>query len=382
MNSNPSNKKLNLHNVTQRLALLGFSQSKLAAELGVSRQAVSKWMSDKMFPRPRKLLRLARLLDLPFDEIVMRIESEYEPVVAFRKKGSHKIAPAYIENAKDMGSLLEKLVPYLPFDKFSRPPSLIDPTLNYKYIHEITKEIRADIGAILGSEISFKSLISFFNKYHAVLIPIFWGSKKQHENALHIFLPKTMTTWIYLNLDSKIHDFKFWMAHELGHVKSPEFKGDEAEGFAEDFAGALLIDEETAHKEYIHLRRLRTVPKQINRLKQVARNLVISPITVYYEINKYAKHTNKPEIDLETNDKIFRAATVFNRESKTVSQVLFDNRKPRPSEYISCAKETFQSPFFDALKSFLKGNKTSAGFVQGILNLPLTDAQHLYEELC
>lgn len=382
MNSNHSNKKLNLRNVTQRLALLGFSQSRLASELGVSRQAVSKWMKNEKFPRPGKLLELARLLEMPFDEIVTRIESEYEPVVAFRKKGRHKIAPDYAKNAKEMGSLLERLVPYLPFDKFSRPPSLIDPILDYEYIHKITREIRADIGAGPESEISFESLISFFSTYHAVIIPVFWGSKKQHENALHIFLPKTMTTWIYLNLDSKIHDFKFWMAHELGHVKSPQLKGDEAEDFADAFAGALLIEQETADKEYDHLRRLRAVPKQINRLKQVARNLVISPITAYYEINKYAKHTNNPKIDLETNSEIFKAATVFNKRSKTVSQVLFNNRKPRPLEYISCPKEIFQSPFFDALKNFLKENNKSAGFVQSILNLPLADAQHLYEELC
>jgi transcriptional regulator with XRE-family HTH domain len=361
---------------------LGFSQSKLASELGVSRQAVSKWMRDKVFPRPRKLLRLARLLDLSFDEIVTRIESEYEPVVAFRKKGRHKIAPDYIKNAKDMASLLEKLVPYLPFDRFYSPPSLIDPILDYEYIHKITREIRSDIGAGPESEISFKSLISFFSKYHAVLIPVFWGSKKQHENALHIFLPKTMTTWIYLNLDSRIHDFKFWMAHELGHVKSPKLKGAEAEDFAEDFAGALLIDQEKASKEYVRLRRLRTIPKQINRLKQVARNLVVSPITVYCEINKYTKHTNNPKIDLETNREIFKADTVFNKRSKTVSQVLFDNRRPKPSEYISCPKEMFQSPFFDILRSYLKENKKSAGFVQSILSLPLADAQHLYEELC
>jgi len=381
MNSTRS-KKLNLDHVTSRLASLGFSQSKLASELGVSRQAVSKWMKNEKLPRPEKLLRLASLLELSFDEIVTRIESEHEPVVAFRKKGRHKIAPEYIKNARDMGSLLEKLVPYLPFGKFYSPPSLIEPILDYEYIHKVTGEIRSDIGAGPESEISFESLISFFSKYHAVLIPVFWGSKKQHENALHIFLPGTMTTWIYLNLDSKIHDFKFWMAHELGHVKSPKLKGDDAEDFADAFAGALLIDKETASKEYVRLRRLRTAPKQINRLKQVARNLVISPLTVYYEINKYAKHTNDREIDLETNREVFKAATVFNRQSKTVSQVLFNNKKPRPSEYISCPKEIFHSPFFAVLKAFLKENKKSAGFVQSILNLPLADAQHLYEELC
>lgn len=377
-----SNKELNVKKIAEKLDSLGLSQSNLASELHVSREAVSKWMKNEKFPRAEKVLRLAKLLKLHFDEIVTKIEPEGGPVIAFRKKGSHKISKDYIEDAKYMGSLLEKLVPYLPFDDFYRPPSLMDPNLDFDYIHKITKEIRANIGAAGKSEIPFQSLIIFFSQYRAVIIPVFWGSREQHENALHIYLPKTMTTWIYLNLDSKIHDFKFWMAHELGHVISPDLKGDKAEDFADAFAGALLIDEETAESEYIHLRQLGTIPKQINRIKAIAQDLVVSPITVYYEINKYAKHTKKPEIDLETNRAIFKATTVFGKQFKTVSQILFNNRKPAPAEYISCPKEVFQSPFFDALRTFLKESKRSAGFIQNILSLPLADAQLLYEELC
>ncbi len=382
MNRILPNKELNIKNITEKLESMGLSQSNLASELGVSREAISKWMKNQKFPRPEKLIKLAHRLKLSFDEIVVRLPSEGEPVIAFRKKGRHKISDDYIEAAKYTGSLLEKLVPYLPFDNLSRPPSLIDPTLDYEYIHGITKEIRVDIGATGTSEISFRRLISFFNQYHAVIIPVFWGNKDQHENALHIYLPKTMTTWIYLNLDSKIHDFKFWMAHELGHVKSPDLKGDEAEDFADAFAGALLIDEETAKREYIQMCRLRTIPKQINRLKETAENLVVSPITVYYEINKYARHINKSELDLKKNRAIYKATTVFNKQFNTVSQSLFKSKKPTASEYISCPGSLFQSPFFDALRSFLRENKKSAGFIQSVLNLPLADAQYLYEELC
>jgi len=382
MKNNFPNKKLNLENIAGKLESMGLSQSKLASELGVSREAVSKWMQNEKLPRPEKLLRLAHLLKLSFSDIVIKVASEDEPIIAFRRKGRHKIPEDYVETAKYMGSLLEKLVPYLPFDKFSRPPSLIDPKPDYGYIHKITKEVRANIGATGTSEISFQSLISFFNQHHAVLIPVFWGNKQQHENALHVYLPKSMTTWIYLNLDSKMHDFKFWMAHELGHVKSPDLKGDEAEDFADDFAGALLIDEETARNEYIQMCRLGTIPYQINRIKEIAEKLVVSPITVYYEINKYARHINKPEIDLETNHAIYKAAMVFNKQFGTVSQYLFTNKKPTASEYISCPKKVFQSPFFDALESYLKENRKPAGFIQSILNLPLTDAHYLYEELC
>lgn len=382
MQSKRPDKELNIKNITEKLESMGLTQSTLASELGVSRQIISNWMRKEKFPRPEKLLRLARALKLSFDEIVVKVPAEDEPVIAFRKKGGHKISGQYIESAKYMGSLLEMLVPYLPFDHFSRPPSLIDPSTGYAYIHQVTRQLRKEMGATSVSEIPFQRLISFFNQHHAVIIPVFWGNKDQHENALHICLPKTMTTWIYLNLDSRIHDFKFWMAHELGHVKSPDLKGDDAEDFADAFAGALLIDEETAEKEYEGMLRLRTQPERINRIKEIAEDLVVSPLTVYYEINKHAKYRNKPVIDLEANKEIYRATTVFNRRFHTVSESLFKHKKPTAAEYMSCAKEVFQSPFFDALVSFLKDTKKSAGFIQSLLNLPLADAQYLHEELC
>lgn len=375
-------RELNIKKITDKLEAMGLTQSKLASELGVSRQIISNWLKKEKFPRPEKLLRLAKILKLSFDEIVVRIVTEEEPLIAFRKKGRHKISKDYIESAKYMGSLLEKLVPYLPFDRFSRPPSLINPNQRYEYIHQVTKEIRKEIGATGTSEIPFQSLISFFNQYRAVIIPVFWGNRDQHENALHIYLPKTMTTWIYLNLDSRIHDFKFWMAHELGHVKSPDLKGNDGEDFADSFAGALLVDQETAENEYIQMHQLRTIPKQINRLKEIAEKLVVSPLTVYFEINKYARHINEPEIDLETNKAIYKATTVFNRRFHTVSEHLFKNKKPTAVEYISCSKKSFQSPFFEALIPFLKDTKKSAGFIQNLLNLPLADAHYLHEELC
>ena len=136
-----SNKELNVKKITEKLDSLGLSQSNLASELHVSREAVSKWMKNEKFPRAEKLLRLAKLLKLSFDEIVAKKQPEGGPIIAFRKKGSHKISKDYIEDAKYMGFLLEKLVPYLPFDDFYRPSSLMDPKLDYGYIHKITKKI-------------------------------------------------------------------------------------------------------------------------------------------------------------------------------------------------------------------------------------------------
>ena len=92
MGSRAPNKRLNLERINLQLEKLGLTQAQVSSELGVSREAVSNWLKNKKFPRPDKLLRLARFLQLSFDEIVTKIETVDEPVVAFRKKGSHKIS--------------------------------------------------------------------------------------------------------------------------------------------------------------------------------------------------------------------------------------------------------------------------------------------------
>lgn len=373
--------KLNIEKINQKCQELGFTQTKLSKELDVTREAVSQWLKGEKFPRPDKLLRLAQVLKLNFSELVKKVSLENEPVVAFRKKGAHKITPEYIEQAKDMGRILKHLVPHLPFDNLSQPASLIRPLTDYPYIQKVVNKVRNEINVQEGDAIDFSHLIKFFNELHAVLIPVLWGSKDKHENALHIYLPESMTTWIYLNLDCKIHDFKFWMAHELGHVYAPDLKDDEGEEFADSFAGGFLFPEKLAEREYTQLRRLNNIGCMINHIKGIAEKLVVSPLTVYYEINKYANYSNKPVIDLESNKEIFKANINFNKQFKTLSEVVFGSKSPSPAKYIACAKEEFGSPFFDALKAYIADNRKSASFIQSILNIPILDAQNIYEEL-
>ncbi len=374
-------KKLKSVNVNSKLTECGWSQSNLASEIGVSRETVSKWLKNEKFPRPAKLLKLAKVLSLSFDDLVLKLDVSKEPVVAFRKKGGHKISPDYLEAAKDKGFLLEQLVPFLPYDCQTRPPSLIDPIDEYEYVQRVAERVRNEINSTASTVIEFGDLISFFSQHHAVIIPVLWGNKNNHENALHVFLPSSMTTWIYLNLDSKVHDFKFWMAHELGHVKTPDLRGEEAENFADSFAGALLVPQEVAEKEYIHLRRLKSTPQQIARIKELAKELIVSPLTIYFEINKAATNFGKPTIDLEKDKAIYRVNNHFCSQYQSIAESLFDQIPPAPKDYISCAKSSFNSPFFDALSTLLIKRKKSVGFMQTILDLSPADAHLLYDEL-
>lgn len=374
-------RKLNTCKMEERAERLGLTQAKLAGIVGVSRETVSQWMKGDKSPRPDKLLKLAMALGLSFNDIVLTSPSVNEPIVAFRKKGSHKITEQYLDEARDTGRVLVNLVPYLPFEKFVKPQTLIRPLNEYKYIQSVAGIIREKIGKASEETIDFQDLIDIFNTLNAVIIPVLWGSKDKHENALHIYLPESMTTWIYLNLDCHIHDFKFWMAHELGHVLAPELREDEGEDFADAFAAALLVPREIASAEYPYLRRSKLISHQINHIKTVAEKLCVSPLTIYWEINKYALENRLPKIDLETNQEIFKANTNFNKAYKTVSMCLFGDRTPSPSQYIQCATKHFNSPFFNAMKTYLRENQKSSSFVQSVLRMSLLDARNIYEAL-
>lgn len=370
--------KLNIEKLSSQAEALGHNQSSLAKVLGVSRETVSQWFKQEKYPRPDKLLKLARLLELSFSELVIKLPAPNEPVVAFRKKGAHKITPEYVEQARDMGRILETLVPYLPFDDLAQPATLRKPVNEYEYVHKAARRVRVEIGVHEEDEIHFDKLIDFFGRLHAVLIPVLWEHKDKHENALHIHLPESLTTWIYLNLDCKLHDFKFWMSHELGHVLAPQLQGDEGEDFAEAFAGALLVPRELAENEYARLARLPVVGAKVNRIKDIAERLVISPVTVFMEINKFAEWSNQPALEFD----IHGANANFNKSFQPVSEILFGTKEPSPSRYVACAREDFNSPFFDILRTYLKTHRKSASFVQSILNIPFLDAQNVYEELC
>lgn len=381
MEQTTTNKKLNLNSIESSLQTLGLTQTNVAKTLGASRQTVSQWLKGVKFPRPAKLLQLSKLLQLPFDDLIIKTNTSLEPIVAFRKKGHHKISDAYLEDAKDKGYLLQQLVDYLPFDNLSRPPSLINPQLDYNYIQQATNRVRQDINKTVWDEIRFEDLINFFIDHHAVIIPVFWGNVDHHQNALHVYLPASMTTWIYINLDSRIHDFKFWMAHELGHVKTPELRQDVSEDFADHFAAALLVGRDLAEEEYFTLTKMRNKGQQINRIKETAEELVVSPLTVYYEVNRFAEHTQKPKIDLESNNEIFRATTVFQKHYKSVAKYLFKNLPPSPRKYIAVAEEVFNTPFFNALKK-MESSRKSVSFLQELLNLSPADTHSLHEEIC
>ncbi|CAG8867249.1 hypothetical protein PS627_02393 [Pseudomonas fluorescens] len=372
-------KTLAIPKITETMESVGLSQASLAERIGVSREAVSKWLKQESFPRPDKLLRLAKLLGLGFNDLVVKNEP-HPPVVAFRKVKATRTTDAHYAHAQTMGRMLKHLVPYLPFDKLAMPPVLKNPVMDYEYLQEVSGKIRREIGVGANEKIDFRHLISYFSKLQSVLIPVLWGNKNRHENATHIFLPDSLTTWVYLNLDVNVLDFKFWMSHELGHCLAPDLRGEPGEDFADAFAGALLFPHALAKQAYEAILPLANSKQQLSEIKQTACEWLISPYSVYCQINHYASHAGLPTLSLVPD--IHKISTSINKDLPLLSKIIFsDGEDPYANHYIRQMKENFETPFFDILSRYLRECGKGPGLVQTLMDVSALDARSIHSEL-
>jgi transcriptional regulator with XRE-family HTH domain len=353
----------------------GLSQSSIAARLDVSREAVSKWMKGNAFPRPRVLLEMSRLLDLGFSQLVAE-DAMTRPMVAFRKHGRSTLTDEHFNRAMGMGYMLRNLVEYLPYDTLSKPSSLISPRLEYDYIVKAAAEVRKRM-RLTNNVVDFTDLIDFFENLHAILIPVLWGKKKLHENAMHVYLPDSQTTWIFLNLDAQIVDFKFWMAHELGHVKAPNLDPEEAEEFSDAFAAEVLFPHQFAELEYDDIARLVDKGAMVNRIKRCAFQYMVSPVTLYKQINSVGQRSGKGDLGLD----IFPAASNFGKEFRTVSETLFGTDTPTASDYLRISSKAFRTKIFEAIREFIRDKRKGPGFIQKTLDIPVIDSKEIHKVL-
>jgi transcriptional regulator with XRE-family HTH domain len=370
-------KTLNANSIRAALASKGWDQKKLAQAVGVSGQAVTNWMKGKDFPRPAALLMLTTLLGLEFEKLV-NTDLANQPVIAFRKKGGTKTTEEHILRARAIGSMLKPLVNYLPLRQSLRT-QISDVSQIYAHLQATVAAVRSKLGIGQAAVLSYQHLINQFAENDAVIVPVMWGEKQRHENALHILLPLEKVTFIYLNLDTHLEDFKFWMAHELAHVYTPDLAGkDEGEDFADAFAGALLFPKELAHQAYAAASAKRTASSTISTLKVFSEAHLISLFSVFAEVNKYALAMGLTP--LKVGEKDVHAARNSDR-GELVSAILFKPLPADPKVYIASAHGVFQSSFFNALQAMLRDRGTGAGYVQQVLSVALPDAQAVYDEL-
>jgi len=366
-------------NIQASLQKEGLSQAALAKQLGVSAQAVTNWLKGVDFPRPEKLLKLAILLKLSFDQLVQQQENT-QPIIAFRKRAGTKTTETHIENARAIGMLLKPLVPYLQGIHTLRP-QLSNPSENYTHLQQAVSEARSKLGLSDQTVLDYHHLIGQFKEVGAVLVPVLWGEKKQHQNAMHIHLPEEKVTFIFLNLDTSIEDFKFWMAHELAHVYTPALVGtEEGEDFADAFAGVLLFPNACAQIAYQDVVRARTTHGKITALQKHATHHSISFFTVYKQVESYVRNLQLPSIGIDERS-IHIVRNQVSKQLPLVSEALFSPLPPPPSNYIASVDNGFQSDFFRALRVMIRERDMGAGYVKQILNISLADATALHLEL-
>lgn len=371
---------LNLERVQTALEHKGWSRKDLAAAVGVSAQSVTNWLKGVDCPRPNKLLKIAAVLKLRLDELLL-VQSPQAPsqaVVAFRRRRATKTTEAHIAKAQAMGALLGPLVPYLSPLRVLHT-SIAQPSTAYANLQSTVAQIREKLGVGHEAMLDYSTLIGEFAANDAVLVPVMWGEKQHHGNALHILLPDQKVTFIYLNLDTHIEDFKFWMAHELAHVYTPSLAGSEAgEDFADAFAGALLFPEPLACRAYADAAQPQRKREVIAALEQYARTHQISLFTVYCQVQAYAKSKTLPLLAIPESE--IHAQRQCQRGT-LVSTVLFAPLPPEPVAYIAAAQTAFRSEFFHALKKLLHAHGTAPSYVQQLMDIPLADAISLHQEL-
>jgi len=372
---------LNVPILKDALIRAGLNQSGLAKSLDVSREAVSKWFKGETFPQPDKLLRIGVLVGLTFDELVSGPTPTAVPIVTYRKKGSRKTKDLHLDNARETGELLKRLVAYLPERELTQPPTLKTPTDEYHYVQRVAAEVRIEMGLEGKGVIDFTDLIGKFSRLQAVLIPVLWGAKERHGNALNIHLPNSRTTWGFLNLDSNVVDFKFWMAHELGHCLAPTLGGEAGEDFAEAFAQALLFPEPYAKKLRDDLQTVQGVGARVQRIREEARKHIISPYTIRLAIETYELAGEEPRTNMGTLGPFMGGVKNFCKGYKTVSEMLFKATPPTPSDYIPVARSAFESPFFETLAEFVRHEQGAEHFIHCVLGVSLADAKALSGEL-
>ncbi len=375
------NKQLNIPLIQDAMQEKGLNQAKLSEALSVSRTIISNWLKEDKFPRPDKLLKLGITLGLPLNKLVIEQPGPLAPMVSFRKKMNRKTKDEHFEKATDMGRLLERLLEFYPFENLVQPPTLKNPSSEYDYLQKVATKIRQDIGVGNGDPIAYEKLIQKFVDLEVIIIPVLWGNKEAHGNALRIFLPGSKTTWVYLNIDSHVNDFLFWMVHELGHVISPSLNDniDKSEDFADQFAQAFLFPEELAQTAYRDITRQKETTKKIAIIFSYAKKHYISPITIYKAINSYAKHYG--ERILKFDKSLYGATTNFNKKYPKVSEMLTNGRPLTAEMYIHISEKIFKTPFFKILKKYLSETEKSAGFVQTVLGSTLLDAKEIHADL-
>ena len=364
--------KLNIPVIDAALMAKGLNQTELADLLGVSKGLVSQWLSGKVAPLPARAVRLAMVLGQSIESIASPVQAMPTPLVAYRRKGHQKTKSHDYDRAVSTGEALEALTPFLPPRRFD-PPKILNTSLEYANVEQTATQFRARMGLGPTEPVTLPQLRVQLKELEAIIVPVFWGRKENHGNALHVLLPASGHTFVFLNLDSQELDFKFWVTHEIGHILTPALVGtDEGEDFADIFAESVLFPQAAAQGAY---KGTAGLPKGavVNKLKAVAVEYGVSLLTVHKRICQWANQFGLPVSQFELGNSLHGACQNLNKLHQSISQKLFAKAPVPAAEYIAVTELEFGTPIFSALRQYIHETDADASLVARILDVPFAD---------
>ncbi len=377
------NRTFNQDLVRTTLDKRGLTFTAVAKELGVSVESVSKWVRGAAVPRPGKAYKLGQVLDLTYEQLFGPTDRSLEPQIAFRLTKNRKPDDSHHARAQEMARMYEQLAPYLPFNSFVAPAQLKNPECTYEYLEALGSQMRQDMGLAAQDPVPLKALFEYLSsRLQAVVVPVFWNHRSGGaELAAHIYSPKTRTTWIPFNLDTKAWDARFWVAHELAHaITFGVLEVADGERFADAFAGTLVMPPQVARSTYEHMSAIRTNAARFDVAIETAQRFHISPICVGKQVERYAQANGLVSLNLDQRP-LYQFVHRLQQAQPTVSKELFPRGSPSVADLRQVAADIMKTPFFETLAKYLKASHGGAAFIQGILDCPLEDAMALNSEL-
>lgn len=367
---------LNISLIQAAMTRLGLNQPALAKLCGVSKEAVSNWLSGESLPRPNKLKVLSTALSLDIDTLLRSEDLTQEPIVAYRTRRNRAVSGASLEAAEDLARHLRELVPFVRRETLFVPPVLSAPRLDDHYIREATRQVRARIGVGPKVPLAREQLIALHQDFGSFLVPVQWGGEKDgHENALSVYLPESQTSWVVFNLNARDDDANYWLAHELGHCYTLHaLQDDEGEDFSERFAQELLFPFEAA-SEALAVINADTSSKE--RANWYAGHYGISIVTVLKQADRAAEILEQESTGLLTS-RFWGEWQASRRQTMTLAEALFGAETLSAEEYVLKSEEAFKTPIFRALAQWqVQEGGRSPAFIASALNINLGQAIEL-----
>ncbi|KAK43703.1 antirepressor [Caballeronia jiangsuensis] len=367
---------LDIDLIRGRMAALDLNQAALSERCGVSKEAVSNWLSGESVPRPRKLRALSEALEIDVEALLKADVDAPEPVVAYRTKKNRPATDRALEAARESAVHLRELVSFFQENSLFAPPVLQDPRLDDDYVNHAAMQTRQRIGLTERAPLTRDQLIELHKAFGSVLVPVLWGDDKSgHENALSVYLPQTKTSCVVFSLNARVDDFNYWLAHELGHCYTlPALSGDDGEAFAERFAQELLFPHAAAAYA---LEEIAASDDPMARALFFAEAHDISIVTVIRQIDRVAKSTGLKLSGLDTPQ--FWDEWNSNRVNvPTVAHSLFGTANVSLEIYVKESERIFGTPIFQAIARWQdqEGGR-SPSFIASTLNTTLDDATAL-----